>query len=546
MISRLRHEFRQCSTPSNEGEAIVTAESMAKRFMKLVDVDTRKIGSGAMHGRDREAIALRVTQLLTEHGLSKRGQAVEHEFVHLMLMANAGRVGAQISQPLKDALQKFPLILVDLQRMFEAASLEENDRISLTEVTKVYSEKVWRVHPRDLRQNSNGQDRDLDSKGPEQLATDAMEAMDIDGDDHISYAEFMAYCLGRRKHEVKLHMYDLTKGGATSLSWLLGDDIKHIWHTGLVVFDKEYFFSCDTVCDVPGETSFGEPTKVIHLGFTLWNVNEFHAFIVHELQPIFHRETYDVINNNCNHFTDRLAQYLVGDRLPEEVLSQSQRLMKLTTVHALRPMLNMLLRDYVVSRDSTATTIDLPLGLSLTHGAIPDGATVAIHPGWGKASAIYGLVCDSELTPSRRLCNCGSDGSGQGGCKGPLPNMLFPQCTEYAGEPLHTTTHLWVRYFDITMASSDGHFGVLRLERVPRSRISLVDLAATGADQVFRTAKRALEACAGSDLILSTFQHSETGDAARLKHFLESQPEVRAVEEPSGEYCSRYHPHLAV
>ena len=50
--------------------------------------------------------------------------------------------------------------------------------------------------------------------------------------------------------------------------------------------------------------------------------DELHRHICRELKPIFHRGTYDVVLNNCNHFSDRLCMYLLGRRLPEEVLRQ--------------------------------------------------------------------------------------------------------------------------------------------------------------------------------------------------------------------------------
>lgn len=52
---------------------------------------------------------------------------------------------------------------------------------------------------------------------------------------------------------MKLHCYDLSRGSGRQLKWLLGEGLKEIWHTGVVAFDKEYFFSSDTIFDTPGE-----------------------------------------------------------------------------------------------------------------------------------------------------------------------------------------------------------------------------------------------------------------------------------------------------
>ncbi|CAE8683196.1 unnamed protein product, partial [Polarella glacialis] len=123
-------------------------------------------------------------------------------------------------------------------------------------------------------------------------------AMDSSGSGEVGYAEFVAFCVGRRKREVVLHMYDLSKGGAIQAPWLFGDGLQRLWHTGIVVFGREYFFSSDAIYDIPGKTSFGTPTKVISLGHTFWQQDELHDFIVSDLKPMFHRDTYDIINKN--------------------------------------------------------------------------------------------------------------------------------------------------------------------------------------------------------------------------------------------------------
>ena len=43
--------------------------------------------------------------------------------------------------------------------------------------------------------------------------------------------------------DVKLHVYDLSKGMAAQFSrQLIGKYIEGIWHTGIVVYGKEFYF----------------------------------------------------------------------------------------------------------------------------------------------------------------------------------------------------------------------------------------------------------------------------------------------------------------
>lgn len=389
IIYRLRKEYR-----SHEGK--VNVQSLASSWLQLA-VDEAKAGY-ALTGRDYQAVALRVAQHLQDMRLKSWGREAmvsEEEWLHAMLLVQAqDRAAAQIYAPLKASLAKYPNMLHNLQGLFERADGRGVGVLTKEDVTRMYRERHWRLHP----SSTDGRPlMDEELQDPERLAEQLVDAMDVDGDGMISYVEFVAFCVGRRKKEVRLHMYDLSRGAGSQVRWLLGDDLQKLWHTGVVAFDKEYFFSSDTIFDLPGKTSFGEPTEVITLGYTFWSQDELHDFIVSDLKPIFHRDTYDVINNNCNHFSDRLSLYLAGRHLPEDILLQSKRLMDLVSVRTARPLLNWMLRDCVVSRDGTARTVEVPHGKwhrIITADEVVPGAVVAIHPPWGRGVAVLGVVSE--------------------------------------------------------------------------------------------------------------------------------------------------------
>lgn len=69
--------------------------------------------------------------------------------------------------------------------------------------------------------------------------------------------------------KVQLHVYDLTGGMAKQMSKsFLGIEIEGVWHTGVVVFGKEYFYGGGICWDTPGKTPYGNPFRTIDLGDT--------------------------------------------------------------------------------------------------------------------------------------------------------------------------------------------------------------------------------------------------------------------------------------
>merc|ERR1719361_1590013 len=102
--------------------------------------------------------------------------------------------------------------------------------LSFKDIVSMYSRKLWHISP--CAQGSRLlSDSELSLGDPQRFAHDIIEALDLDGDERISYPEFMAWCLGRRKHEVLLHIYDLSNGAAKTVSpWVVGRQLEGVWH----------------------------------------------------------------------------------------------------------------------------------------------------------------------------------------------------------------------------------------------------------------------------------------------------------------------------
>lgn len=486
---------------------MLSAEALARRWLRLAEVDRASQGHGPLGAPDEQAIALRVAQMCQDLDLSGSGTVREEEWVHGIHLLPTKRIASQIAVPLSVALASRPRALMDLQDIFQHADELGTGRLGFQQVANMYSIGNFRTSP-SMRDNRLLSPTEIQLIGPDRLARELVEAMDVDGDAHVSYGEFVAYCTGRRKVPVYLYMYDLSKGFAQLLSpWVLGDGLHHIWHTGVVVFGKEYFFAKDAVWDHPGKTDFGVPTKEVFIGYTLWGPAELHGFICNELKPVFHRDTYDAIGNNCNHFADRLCMWLTGNHVPEEVTLQTERLMKMAAVRALRPALNRALRDHVAARTTTeqqpppasspsaeARTAETPeptmgkkksekeatcLRAALRRDEeVPVGSVVAVQESWGCAHGIFGVVSDPPLAELQLGSRTSKPAAECNGCS--LPT--FAVCCR-PSEPRVMQDHLlderpliWVRYFELTPPSTpDAEWrGRVRLEGFPRERLSRV------------------------------------------------------------------------
>jgi hypothetical protein len=98
---------------------------------------------------------------------------------------------------------------------------------------------------------------------------------------------------------------------------MIGKQIDGIWHTGIVVYGKEFYFGGGISYDLPACTPFGkqrhltnfvagQPTKRIELGETEVPEDIFME-LLRDVAPRFTESTYNVLTNNCNNFTDECA-----------------------------------------------------------------------------------------------------------------------------------------------------------------------------------------------------------------------------------------------
>eukprot|EP00020_Sapocribrum_chincoteaguense_P001054 CAMPEP_0170756696 /NCGR_PEP_ID=MMETSP0437-20130122/14155_1 /TAXON_ID=0 /ORGANISM="Sexangularia sp." /LENGTH=303 /DNA_ID=CAMNT_0011095881 /DNA_START=123 /DNA_END=1031 /DNA_ORIENTATION=- len=128
--------------------------------------------------------------------------------------------------------------------------------------------------------------------------------------------------------DVTLHVYDLTRGLASQLSMqLIGEQLSGIWHTGIVVYNREFFFGGGIFEEKPGCTHFGRPSKVLPLGRTQVPEELLRDFLGGLAQSSFSATSYNLIQNNCNHFTNEVSTFLVGHGIPADIVGLPERLL---------------------------------------------------------------------------------------------------------------------------------------------------------------------------------------------------------------------------
>lgn len=111
-----------------------------------------------------------------------------------------------------------------------------------------------------------------------------------------------------------------------------------MWHTSIVAYDTETYFGQGIQQSVPGMTHHGPPLKVIDMGETEVPPELFAEYL-RELQEIYSHSSYDLFDRNCNHFSDEIAQFLVGKSIPSEITSLPQTVLQTPFGQMLRPML---------------------------------------------------------------------------------------------------------------------------------------------------------------------------------------------------------------
>jgi len=142
-------------------------------------------------------------------------------------------------------------------------------------------------------------------------------------------------CAGKSQkgEPVLLRVYDLSNGHAARWSkFLLGQKLDGVWHSGLNLFGREYFYGSGMykMRTEEMEQFFQmRPQRVHVLGFIHLEQCDFERYLL-SIKPAFTAEFYDLVWWNCNDFTDVVCRHLFGRGIPLYVLEPPKTLAEST------------------------------------------------------------------------------------------------------------------------------------------------------------------------------------------------------------------------
>ena len=142
--------------------------------------------------------------------------------------------------------------------------------------------------------------------------------------------------------EVVLHLYDLSHGLAAQLSLqLIGTHVEAVFHTGVVVFGSEIYFGGGIQRSQPGRSQYGVPMRRLSLGRTHLTEDALRDYLAAASAAQFGPDKYHILENNCNHFSEALCDFLLGRSgcVPQEVLDLPRIVMQSPLAAAIAPML---------------------------------------------------------------------------------------------------------------------------------------------------------------------------------------------------------------
>ncbi|KAL6883248.1 hypothetical protein ACP4OV_010662 [Aristida adscensionis] len=194
---------------------------------------------------------------------------------------------------------------------------------------------------------------------------------------------------------VKLHMYDLSQGLARQISaTTLGKPIEAIWHTGVVVYGREYYFGGGIQQGQPGRTPYGTPVRVESLGVTLVARDAFEDFLC-KIGPRYTAGTYNLLSHNCNNFSDEVVRFLLAGRagVPSYILELPSEVMNSTLGARMVPKI----KGPETSLGVGAVVAQPPEFMSTPAVAVAPTASGDIKPGSTDA--------DDKPEPEKTACN---------------------------------------------------------------------------------------------------------------------------------------------
>lgn len=154
--------------------------------------------------------------------------------------------------------------------------------------------------------------------------------------------------------------------------------IDGIWHTGVVIFGIEYFFGGGIQCLPYGTFSAQNNLpvqKLINVGTTNRTRSDLEQYL-RSVRHLYSMHTYDLINNNCNNFSDAVVRYLTSETsnvgIPSYIVDLPRIAFSTPGGQMLRPMIEGMQNNI---RNQTQGSLD-PFGATNGGGSIEAHSSV--------------------------------------------------------------------------------------------------------------------------------------------------------------------------
>uniref|UniRef100_A0AAY4BW85 palmitoyl-protein hydrolase n=1 Tax=Denticeps clupeoides TaxID=299321 RepID=A0AAY4BW85_9TELE len=140
---------------------------------------------------------------------------------------------------------------------------------------------------------------------------------------------------------VQLYIYDLSRGMARQLSPIMLGEERGPRHTSIVVYGEEFFFGGVGISSCPpGGTMLGPPDNVVELGSTEVNEEIFMDYLSSLGETAYRGERYRLFEHNCNTFSNEVAQFLTGHKIPSYITDLPSEVLSTPFGQVLRPILD--------------------------------------------------------------------------------------------------------------------------------------------------------------------------------------------------------------
>jgi len=194
--------------------------------------------------------------------------------------------------------------------------------------------------------------------------------------------------------EVIIRVYDISRGMARTMSAMAGLRFDAIYHTGVLVYGKEYFFGGGAsagsgISSLPPATferQFGiRPIESISIGRTKVSADTFHDFL-RQITPQWLCSTYSLLRHNCNHFSDCVCKFLTGKGLPARILNQAEEFLATPLGQSIGPMIDAFsgsMHDRIPGIGGNAVTAPRPLAPSTAAPSSDSKTSISPHSNEG-------------------------------------------------------------------------------------------------------------------------------------------------------------------